>query len=445
VRNSILTINKRSQKAIPRVGLFLGAVIILSLVLSVLVAPAAKAVSYSSEEIAFAQLINNYRVSKGLQPLLVSDRLSEAGDRHSSDMGKYRFFDHYTTGGSDWFAIGSSPWDRMAVSGYSYNTSKGENIAAGYATAAAVFTGWKNSAGHNANMLSANFKVLGISLVTVSGSLYATYWTTDFGGYVDPGAHSIGGSTTTTAAPTTTTARPTTTTVRPTTTTTRSTTTTTRPPTTTTVRQTTTTIGPTTTTTARPTTTTTARPRPRRSFSDVSVTTPYYDQIMLLSDREIISGYVDGSFKPAAVVSRQQFAKMIVKTMGYQVSPLTPSGFLDVQPQPDPNDPLYPGCYIAVCSAEGIVKGKYPGYFAPYDEVTRAQLITMVARAADLPASPGMTPPFGDFSADHYVWAARAWSAGLLTGWNGMGSSFDFWAPATRAEVCLILANLLQR
>ena len=132
-------------------------------------AATAQAFGYSAEEVAFVKLINDYRASNGLQPLLVSDALSEAGDRHSSDMGKYRFFDHYTQA-SDWFAKGASPWDRMAASGYTYNTYKGENIAAGYATAAEVFTGWKNSSGHNANMLKADFKVIGVSLVSTSGS-----------------------------------------------------------------------------------------------------------------------------------------------------------------------------------------------------------------------------------------------------------------------------------
>ena len=139
-------------------------------------------------------------------------------------MGKYAFFDHYTTGGSDWFEIGASPWVRMAASGYDFNTYKGENIAAGYGTAAEVFTGWKNSSGHNANMLGASFEVLGVSVVKVTGSKYGYYWTTDFGGYVDETAHSIGSgglpATTTTVKPTTTTTKRVTTTTSATTTTT---------------------------------------------------------------------------------------------------------------------------------------------------------------------------------------------------------------------------------
>jgi uncharacterized protein YkwD len=149
------------------------------------------AVSYSEEEVAFVRLLNDYRVANGLKPLLVSDGISEACERHSSDMGKYAFFSHYTVK-SDWFAAGASPWDRMAQSGYDYYTTEGENIAAGQSTAAQVFSAWKASTGHNRNMLNPEYAVIGVGMVQVPGSPYAYYWTTDFGGYVDPTAHAVG-------------------------------------------------------------------------------------------------------------------------------------------------------------------------------------------------------------------------------------------------------------
>jgi hypothetical protein len=80
----------------------------------------------------------------------------------------------------------------MAASGYTYNTNKGENLAAGQSTAAEVFAAWKASSGHNANMLNSSYKVLGVSFYTLAGSPYTYYWTTDFGGYVDPTAHALG-------------------------------------------------------------------------------------------------------------------------------------------------------------------------------------------------------------------------------------------------------------
>ena len=370
-------------------------------------------------------------------------------------MGKYRFFDHYTQA-SDWFAKGASAWDRMAASGYTYNTWKGENIAAGMSTAAQVFAGWRNSSGHNANMLKADFKVIGISLVSTSGSPYVHYWTTDFGGYVDPTAHDIGSTqptpTTTTVRPTTTTLPAPTTTVRPASTTTTpapTTTATTRPPTTTTTPAppTTTTTRPviTTTTTDPPMTTTTIQSDSAQAFSDVTAATPYSDAINLLAAQSIVDGYPDGAFHPERVVSRQQIAKMLALTAGYQVSPLASCGFLDVGVQLDADDPLYPRAYIAACAAHGVIVGKTPSLFAPYDPVTRAQIITMVARAAQLPASsPTYVPPFADFCPDHYPWAVRAAEAGLLDGLRGMGHDYDFWRDATRGEVCEVLAQLLR-
>ena len=98
--------------------------------------------TYSAQETAFIQLINDYRQQQGLSRLLVSDLLSDAAQKHNSDMGKYSFFSH-TTLASDYFAVNSTPWARMAACGYDFNTYRGENIAAGYSTADGVFAGWR--------------------------------------------------------------------------------------------------------------------------------------------------------------------------------------------------------------------------------------------------------------------------------------------------------------
>ena len=437
--DSFLITRTRLHKRVRAVGIVLITFVFALLLLTSVLAVPAQAVHYTDTELAFVQLLNQYRVQNGLQPLLISDKISEASDRHGSDMGKYQFFDHYTQA-SDWFANGASPWDRMAASGYTYNTYKGENIAAGYSTAEAVFNGWKNSSGHNANMLNGKFKVLGVSLVVVVGSPYLSYWTTDFGGYVDSTAHSAGSvSTTTTAAPTTTTKAPTTTT----TTAAPTTTTTTRPSTTTTTSP-----APTTTTQPKPTTTTTppttTKPAGSPSFSDVDDTTLYAAAIAELAEEGVITGFGDGTFGPQRLVTRQQFAKMILISLGYDVPPTTCSSFRDVEAQPGCDDSLYPVAYVEACAKAGITVGKAGDSFCPWDSITRAQLITMVARAIHVPDAPaGTAAPFEDFSAQHYPWAVKAYAAGLLDGFVDMGRDFDFWAAATRAEVCLLLSRLL--
>ena len=56
------------------------------------------------------------------------------------------------------------------------------------------------------------------------------------------------------------------------------------------------------------------------AFPDVPAGHPYYNAIYDLADRGIIAGYEDGTFGPGDPVTRQQFAKMIVKTLGYTVT-----------------------------------------------------------------------------------------------------------------------------
>jgi hypothetical protein len=128
-----------------------------------------------SQEQAFLGLINDYRAQNGLGALSLNTQLNNAGEWMSADMGANNYFSHTDSQGRD-------PFERMADFGYNYNTWKGENLAAGPDTAQGAFTLWKNSPGHNANMLNANFKVIGIARAYTAGSTYGWYWTTDFGG-----------------------------------------------------------------------------------------------------------------------------------------------------------------------------------------------------------------------------------------------------------------------
>jgi hypothetical protein len=176
----------------------------------------------------------------------------------------------------------------------------------------------------------------------------------------------------------------------------------------------------------------------------VDETTLYAAAIAELAEEGVVTGFCDGTFGPQRPVTRQQFAKMILISLGYEVPPAGTSSFSDVGAQPGVDDPLYPVAYVEACVKAGITVGKTADMFCPWDSVTRAQLITMVARAVRLPDPPaGVTAPFDPFSTQHYPWAVRAYAAGLLDGFVGMDRDFDFWAPATRAEVCLVLSHLL--
>jgi uncharacterized protein YkwD len=141
--------------------------------------------TYDGEEQAFLTLLNNYRAQNGKAPLVSQIDLDEAADWYATDMATKNYY-----GGSSYCAqfgkpahcdsLGRMPAQR--VQAFGYPQSVGENIAAGYSTAQAVFNGWKASSGHNANMLG-SYKAIGIGRACNPNSNYGCYWVTDFGFY----------------------------------------------------------------------------------------------------------------------------------------------------------------------------------------------------------------------------------------------------------------------
>ena len=111
---------------------------------------ATASVQLGPEEQAFVVLLNDYRAQNGLGALSIDSGIQSAADWMSTDMGENDYFSHTDS-------LGGLPWDRMCDFGYCYNTWKGENIAAGYDTAEAVFEAWRTSPGHNSNMLGENY------------------------------------------------------------------------------------------------------------------------------------------------------------------------------------------------------------------------------------------------------------------------------------------------
>jgi hypothetical protein len=123
------------------------------------------------EEEAIAR-INQERQGLGLDPVETDLRLVEASRLHSQDMATNDFFDHTGSGGSTFS-------ERIAATGYP--SPRSENIAAGYATPAAVVNGWMNSDGHRANILDPAARHVGVGWAYDASSFYGVYWTNNFG------------------------------------------------------------------------------------------------------------------------------------------------------------------------------------------------------------------------------------------------------------------------
>ena len=140
-------------------------------------------------------LVNEERWNNGqLPPLKRQALLDLSAQVHSNNMAERDFFAHCDPD------TGEQPWERMTDVGYSWNFA-GENIAAGYGSAASVMEGWMNSSGHRANILSTDFREIGVgydyqandlanvrqdadsdcAVDSVGNGPYYHYWTQNFG------------------------------------------------------------------------------------------------------------------------------------------------------------------------------------------------------------------------------------------------------------------------
>jgi hypothetical protein len=185
-------------------------------------------------------------------------------------------------------------------------------------------------------------------------------------------------------------------------------------------------------------------------FSDVPDSYPYHVQIETLAQLGIINGFSDGTFRPAAPVTRQQFAKMVILAMRISVGEDDKCEFIDVKKSSDVE--LYPDNYVAAAARENIVNGYQSAtgpIFKPDASITVAQMVTMGARACDRPL---YVPPdsyksaWGDFNPIHGVIARVAQYNGLLREFSLPGQSLKSispWSTATRAQAAALLFNVM--
>ena len=106
-------------------------------------------------------------------PLKLSPILSRAALAHAQDMSAHQRFEHR---GSD----GSMPADRALRAGYNW-LAVGENIAEGAANAEVVVQGWLKSPGHCVNIMSPQFREMGLAYFTDFAHKGEIYWAQTFG------------------------------------------------------------------------------------------------------------------------------------------------------------------------------------------------------------------------------------------------------------------------
>lgn len=168
-------------------------------------------------------------------------------------------------------------------------------------------------------------------------------------------------------------------------------------------------------------------------FADVPPNHMYWTAIIGLKRLGAAAGYPPEagmvSFRPDSSFTRGHFAKLLVEAL----------------------DLPHQGDYVQTLAQLGILRGTAPGRLLPYEPLTRAQLATLIVRAADtlniellhIWDRDTVQSPMAQFDRTHGPNVAVSQFAGL---WNGVASykpGWDPWAPATRGEAAQVLWNLI--
>jgi len=102
------------------------------------------------------QETNQQRANNGRTALGLNNKLSQAAQQKANDMVARDYWSHTSP-------EGTQPWQIISSVGYSY-VAAGENLAYGFDSSSGALTGWMNSPGHKANVLSVNYQEVGFGI-----------------------------------------------------------------------------------------------------------------------------------------------------------------------------------------------------------------------------------------------------------------------------------------
>lgn len=120
-------------------------------------------------EASMLNLVNTERTKAGLTPLVMSEPLRELARRYGKDMFARGYFSHYSP-------EGLSAFDRMDNAGINFIIG-GENLALA-PNVQLAHQGLMNSEGHRANILSRDYRRVGIGVI--DGGIYGMMFVQEF-------------------------------------------------------------------------------------------------------------------------------------------------------------------------------------------------------------------------------------------------------------------------
>jgi len=176
-------------------------------------------------------------------------------------------------------------------------------------------------------------------------------------------------------------------------------------------------------------------------FTDLVPDDPFHAAVISLHTAGIVSGYSDGTFRPASPVTRAQAAKILVLAFGLPVE--SGAGTTAQPPFADVpgTHPLAP--YIMAAQHARLITGYPDGTFRPDTPLTRGQWVKMLVEASGLTLINPAAPSFRDVAPNtpfyRYIETARA--QGLLSGYDD--ATFRPDVEITRGQTAQIIYSAI--
>ena len=190
---------------------------------------------------------------------------------------------------------------------------------------------------------------------------------------------------------------------------------------------------------------------PAFAYPDVNSAHWAAKQIEVLTEKGVIVGYPDGTFKPDDNVSRAEFASMAIKALGQEHTTVAqPVKFTDIEPGFWAYDSIQKALYFDLisCPPQGEP-------FRPDDTVTRAESISVAVNAltteqiSDMKAKEVLSKKFADTNEVPEWFLIPAGKAEILKMLVTIPSKdkakIEANRPATRAEVSAILYEMMEQ
>jgi hypothetical protein len=170
------------------------------------------------------------------------------------------------------------------------------------------------------------------------------------------------------------------------------------------------------------------------SFDDVPPYDWAYEPVTMLRQMNMVSGYDNNEFKPDRLITRAEFIKMAVSSLGLQ------QGASELSFKDKGEIPAWAEQSVKTAVAAGLIDGYEDGTVRPNQPISRAEIVAILVKGYKLPIASDYSLTYTDRNAIP-VWAAAyvrtAAAKGLVDGYED--GSFAPNKQAKRSEVASIL------